>query len=58
MCACQLLQSDAEQRRRRVCDELAKGAGPFPGPTVPEGPNEGPHEEAHRHGAQRGPKAP
>lgn len=44
-CTCQLLQPDAEQRGGRLCDLSAKGAGSFPGPPVPEGPNEGPHEK-------------
>lgn len=57
-CTCQLLQSDAEQRRGRVRDCAAKGAGSFPGPPVPKGPHEGPHEETDCDGAQRGPEAP
>ena len=55
---CQLLQPDAEQRRGRVCDDAAEGAGAVPGPPLPEGPHEGPHEETHRDGAPGGPEAP
>lgn len=41
-----------------MCDVAAEGAGPVPGPAVPEGSHEGPHEAADRDGPSRGSETP